>query len=96
MGRKARDMPSDFPLYAAVEGNLKLRKRYGTNGVAIERWRRELGVRYTAPAMPVKAKVIARKATRRRWQQSEIIEDLDDFNPRDCLRTMGIRFGDDW
>lgn len=92
MPRPTLPMPPEFPAYAACEGNLKLRKRFNVGGVTIERWRRQIGAKYTPPAMPKKPAtrpVMARKA-RKRWMAQECLEDLDDgFDVGVCLRGHG-------
>lgn len=94
MPRPSQPMPDDFAMYAECEGNLRLRKRYNVGGVTIERWRRQLGVRYTPPAMPKRASrpVVVRKA-RKRYQATERIEDLTDgFDLGRCVRSGGYGY----
>lgn len=91
MPRPTQAMPDDFPKFAAHEGNLKLRKRFGAGGLAIERWRRQCGVFYAAPAMPKRpTRPIAVRKVMKRWQAQERLEDLDDgFDLGVCVRSGG-------
>lgn len=89
MPRPTLPVPPDFAAYASKEGNLRLRKRFNVGGATIERWRRQLGVRYVAPvAMPKPTRPILKRKLRR-WEANEAIEDLDDgfdvgwYAPRD-------------
>ncbi|HEX8509170.1 MAG TPA: hypothetical protein VF635_06705 [Propionibacteriaceae bacterium] len=84
-------MPADFHLHADSEGNLKLRKRYNVGGLTIERWRKILNVRYTAPAMPKRpTRPIAIRKAKKHWMMQEQIEDLDDgFDLAVCVRSGG-------
>lgn len=89
MPRPSQPMPDEFPLFAAVEGNLKLRKRFGAGGVTIERWRRQCGLSYTPVAMPKPAtRPLKLRRAKKRYQSQERLEDLDDgFDLGTCLRT---------
>ena len=92
-GRPARPMPDDFPTYARIEGNLKLRKRFGARGDVIERWRRELGIVNRPPGCPRKAlaKVTAVRRIKRRLRMAqEQIEDLGGWDDFDLGRSLGI------
>lgn len=91
MPRPSLPMPADFPLYADREGNLKLRKRFNVGGLTIERWRKQIGARYSPPAMPKKpARSILPRKARKTWLAQERIEDLDDgFDLGACLRGHG-------
>lgn len=84
-------------MYASIEGNLKLRKRYNVGGATIERWRAIIGARYNRPDMPKKVPIAVKKRIRRRWEAQERIEDLDDFDMNDIARSLDIRsFQLDW
>ena len=91
MPRPSQPMPDDFHIYADSEGNLRLRKRYNVGGITIERWRKELGVRYIAPVMPKRVRpIFARKAKKNLWMAQERIEDIDDgFDLGRCVRSGG-------
>jgi hypothetical protein len=90
MPRRTQPMPDDFPLYAAKEGNLKLRKRFGVGGIAVERWRRQCGLSYTPLAMPKPTRPIMARKAKKRWMAQEQIEDLDDgFDLGRCVASGG-------
>jgi hypothetical protein len=90
MPRPSQPVPDDFALYASIEGNLKLRKRFNVGGATIERWRALIGKRYNRPAMPKPIKIAAKKRIRARWSAQERIEDLDDgFDLAVCVRSGG-------
>jgi len=90
MPRPTLPVPEDFARYASIEGNLRLRVRYGVGGATIERWRQTIGARYNRPTMPKRAPAAAVKRARKRWYAQERIEDLDDrFDLGTCLRTGG-------
>lgn len=85
-------VPDDFAMYASIEGNLKLRKRYNVGGATIERWRATIGARYNRPAMPKKISLAATRRIRARFRAwdgrgQERLEDLDDYDVSICLRT---------
>lgn len=91
MPRPSLPMPSDFPKFAAAEGNLRLRKRFNVGGITIERWRKECGLHYISQAMPKRTvtRIIMRKV-KRRFQAQEHLEDMDDgFDLEACVRTGG-------
>jgi len=91
MPRPTQAVPDDFAKYASIEGNLRLRKRYGVGGATIERWRAIIGARYNRPTMPKQVKIAAKKRIRARWQAQERIEDLDDgFDLGRCARSGGV------
>ena len=93
MPRPSLPVPSDFALYASIEGNLKLRKRYNVGGATIERWRETIGARYNRPAMPKRVPTAAKKRIKKRWMTQERLEDLDDgFDLATCIRSGG--YGD--
>lgn len=92
-GRPQRPMPDDFAFYAAIEGRHKLEARFNANGRVIDRWRAELGVRYTRPVSdtPKRTIVVARKRIRARRLPAERIEDLEDFDRSDLEACLGVR-----
>lgn len=81
-------------MFAAKEGNLKLRKRFNANGITIERWRKSLGVTFqkTPPAPKLVRKLALRKVRRMMRLPDERIEDLDEFDAAFCVRSGG--YGD--
>lgn len=92
MPKPTLSIPDDFQMYASVEGNLKLRKRFGVGGETIERWRSSIGARYSRPITAKKLTLAATKRIRakfRTWdgRGQESIEDLDDYDISVCLRT---------
>lgn len=93
MAKPTLPVPPDFALYASVEGNLRLRKRFNVGGATIERWRATIGARYNRPHMPKSVPTAVRKRVKRRWSLQERIEDLDDgFDLDACIRSGG--YGD--
>lgn len=97
MPKPTLPMPDDFRVYASIEGNLKLRKRYSVGGATIERWRAQIGARYNLPTMPKRIPIAVKKRAGRRWRMREAIEDLDDFDIDDVVRSLGISgYVDEW
>lgn len=90
MPKPTLPVPDDFAMYASIEGNLKLRKRYSVGGATIERWRAIIGARYNRPHMPKRVPIAVKKRVRRRWMAQEQIEELEDFDVRDICRILDI------
>ena len=88
MPKVRKPMPSDFPLYAECEGNLRLRKRFKVGGVTVEIWRRQLGMCYVPPAPKhIPKPTIRRKVRRLMRLPDERIDDLDSFDSGACLAS---------
>jgi len=97
MPKPTLSVPDDFAMYASIEGNLKLRKRYSVGGATIERWRATIGARYNRPTMPKKIPIATKKRIRRRWEAQEQIEDMDDFGIDDIARSFNLKsFALEW
>jgi len=97
MPKPTLSVPDDFAMYASIEGNLKLRKRYNVGGATIERWRATIGARYNRPTMPKKIPIAVKKRIRRRWESQEKIEDMDDFGIDDMARSLDLKsFALEW
>jgi hypothetical protein len=97
MGAITRPIPHDFHIFAAIEGDLRLRRRYSCGGVRITAWRKESGVYCEDPrarrGVTPKVKVVAvrrgRKPSPLTWYDPEE-EDYSDVFDQLGISRRGV------
>jgi hypothetical protein len=88
-----RALPHDFHIFARVEGDLRLRRRYSCGGIRITTWRKESGVYCEDPRARrgVEPKVKLRKIGRVGRKPSPLTwYDPEEEDYSDVFNALGI------